>query len=75
MDNHRLQKSGVAASRLVAIESLDRAIECAEENMIPQLAECLSWNNDYNDECYMVLAEYGKLLDSSTRHKIVEDHQ
>lgn len=52
----------------------DTARICAEENMIPQLAECLSWNNDYNDECYMVLAEYGKLLDSSTRRKIVEGH-
>ena len=62
----------MAASRLVAIESLDRAIECAEENMIPQLAECLSWNNDYDGECYMVLAEYGNLLDASTRRKIVE---
>lgn len=40
--------------------------------MIPQLAECLSWNNDYDGECYMVLAEYGNLLDSSTRRKIVE---
>ena len=52
----------------------DTARICAEENMIPQLAECLSWNNDYNDECYMVLAEYGKLLDSPTRRKIVEGH-
>ena len=52
----------------------DTARICAEENMIPQLAECLSWNNNYNDECYMVLAEYGKLLDSSTRRKIVEGH-
>lgn len=52
----------------------DTARICTEENMIPQLAECLSWNNDYNDECYMVLAEYGKLLDSSTRRKIVERH-
>ncbi len=52
----------------------DIARICAEENMIPQLAECLSWNNDYNDECYMVLAEYGNLLDSSTRRKIVEGH-
>ena len=52
----------------------DTARICAEENMIPQLAECLSWNNDYNDECYMVLAEYGKLLDSSTRRKIVEGY-
>ena len=51
----------------------DTARICAEENMIPQLAECLSWNNDYN-ECYMVLAEYGNLLDSSTRRKIVEGH-
>lgn len=42
--------------------------------MIPQLAECLSWNNNYNDECYMVLAEYGKLLDSPTRRNIVEGH-
>lgn len=40
--------------------------------MIPQLAECLSWNNDYDGECYMVWAEYGNLLDSSTRRKIVE---
>ena len=62
----------MSASRRVAIESLDRAIECAEKNMIPQLAECLSWNNDYDGECYMVLAEYGNLLDSSTRRKIVE---
>lgn len=52
----------------------DTARICAEENMIPQLAECLSWGNDYNNECYMVLAEYGKLLDSSTRRKIVEGH-
>ena len=52
----------------------DTARICAEENMIPQLAECLSWNNNYNDEGYMVLAEYGKLLDSSTRRKIVEEH-
>lgn len=52
----------------------DTARICAEENMIPQLAECLSWNNNYNDECYMVLAEYGKLLDSPTRRKIVEGH-
>ena len=52
----------------------DTARICAEENMIPQLAECLSWNNNYNDECYMVLAEYGKLLDSPTRRKIVEEH-
>ena len=42
--------------------------------MIPQLAECLSWNNDYDGECYMVLAKYGNLLDSSTRRKIVEGH-
>lgn len=52
----------------------DVARICAEENMIPQLAECLSWNNDYDGECYMVLAEYGNLLDSSTRRKIVEGH-
>lgn len=52
----------------------DTARICAEENMIPQLAECLSWNNNYNDECYMVLTKYGKLLDSSTRRKIVEGH-
>ena len=52
----------------------DVARICAEENMIPQLTECLSWNNDYDDECYMVLAEYGNLLDSSTRRKIVEGH-
>ena len=42
--------------------------------MISQLAECLSWNNDYDGECYMVWAEYGNLLDSSTRRKIVEGH-
>lgn len=42
--------------------------------MIPQLAECLSWNNDYDGECYMVLAGYGNLLDLSTRRKIVEGH-
>lgn len=52
----------------------DVARICAEENMIPQLAECLSWNNDYDGECYMVLAKYGNLLDSSTRRKIVEGH-
>ena len=52
----------------------DVARICAEENMISQLAECLSWNNDYDGECYMVLAKYGNLLDSSTRRKIVEGH-
>ena len=52
----------------------DVARICAEENMVLQLAECLSWNNDYDGECYMVLAEYGNLLDSSTRRKIVEGH-
>lgn len=52
----------------------DVARICAEENMIPQLAECLSWNNDYDGECYMVLAGYGNLLDLSTRRKIVEGH-
>lgn len=47
---------------------------CAEEQMIPQLAECLSWNNDYNNECYHALADYGRLLDSETRQKIVARH-
>lgn len=52
----------------------DIAMICAEENMIPQLAECLSWRNSFNNECYSVLAEYGNLLDSHTRQKIVERH-
>lgn len=52
----------------------DVARICAEENMVLQLAECLSWNNDYDGECYMVLAKYGNLLDSSTRRRIVEGH-
>lgn len=52
----------------------DIARICAEEHMIPQLAECLSWSNDYNNECYKILAEYGELLDSSTKRKIVEGH-
>lgn len=47
---------------------------CANERMIPQLAECLSWNNDYNNECYQVLAEYGRLLDVETRQRIVMGH-
>ena len=52
----------------------DIARICAEENMIPQLAECLSWCESFNNECYSVLAEYGKLLDSHTRQEIVERH-
>ena len=42
--------------------------------MIPQLAECLSWNNDYNNECYKALAEYGRLLDAESRQRIVMGH-
>lgn len=52
----------------------DIARICAEENMLPQLAECLSWNDSYGNDCYQCLAEYGKFLDSDTRNKIVTRH-
>ena len=52
----------------------DIARICAEEKMLSQLAECLSWNGGYGDDCYEALAEYGQLLDHPTREKIVAGH-
>lgn len=47
---------------------------CAEEKMIPQLCKCLSWNDNFGNDCYQLLADYGNLLESSQRWKIVEGH-
>lgn len=64
---------GIVKKKLVHNQT-EIARICAEQRMIPQLAECLSWNNDYNNECYKALAEYGRLLDAETRQRIVMGH-